>query len=218
MTADMKLVAVEEHGSLGRYMLRGKKWQWAEVVVLRGGSVLVHGDVDTAIYGYRYPAGSARDVIRWMANADHSYAREKAGLASGGKIAYDYDGDVARARVLEWRRLQMISGEAARAAIEYMDAGPSDEHGLAQVLYDNDAGLDNYSPGRVVGATVIFGQSVLGRLLELLEEWDAQPRAEGWFGRLVPEEQAAAPAEAPAASGAPVEAEPASPADEAALP
>ena len=68
----------------------------AEIVVLRWGHLLVHGDVDAVIFGVCNGYESWRDVLDWMGRADYGYAEEKASIGSTcSAMARCFDDEVA---------------------------------------------------------------------------------------------------------------------------
>lgn len=165
----LQLVDVEEIGNLGRYYLRPSLcggYTWAEVVVLRGGSLLVHGDCDTVVFSSFYKPSHPRQVVDWMATDNYGYAEEKASI--GGSKARCWDDEVARAAVLSWRRERRITHVLAERLMDAIsDSGP---HGFQIELYRNELyelGSDVYevTEGRVFGA-----QAVLRRLKAQLAE------------------------------------------------
>ncbi len=179
---DLRLVSFEEEGVLGRYYLRGSWWSWVEVVVLRGGHLLVHGDVDAVIFGYCHGHTSPRHVVQWMAFAGYSYAEEKASIGSSGKICTEFDPEVALWRVLDWRRQQSITKEEARDLFQGLQGGWSQYEFQSELhdVFDDGEVLD---AGEATDRRVFVAQTVLRRLDHLLDCVDFRRRSAEWFRR-----------------------------------
>lgn len=167
----LMLRSVDEQGLLGRYYLRREKdhFYWSEVVVLRGCSLLVHGDVDTVVFSNCYGMQRARDVVHWMARSDYDYATQKASI--GGSTAKCFDPEVAFFRVLECRRQKVFSKEQASELASALDTG-SGEHEFASEVYGLTSDPELCSIGMVTAPRVFMACAVLRRLKRLLTERD----------------------------------------------
>lgn len=169
--AALELRDVQERGKLGRYYLCSRSFIWAEVVVLRGGSLLVHGDMDTVVFSNYHRPWRARQVIAWMANknSDYGYATGKAGL--GGSIAKCFDDEVAFSRVLEFRRRGTIDKGVARELTDLLRAG-TDQREFSTRMYELTLDPELCSLGTVTDPRVFMALAVCQRLMDLLEVYD----------------------------------------------
>ena len=177
------LKSVEEKGVLGRYFLMPPRGSlmWAEVVVLRAGCLLVHGDVDTVVFSNFYKPQHPRDVLEWMGNKDtcYTYAEQKASI--GGSIARCFDEEVALRRVLEYRRNKTLDHEQARTLTELLKDG-TDQHEFSDRMYELTRDPELCSLGTVTDQRVFMALAVLKRLLKLLPEHDnARMRTQARF-------------------------------------
>lgn len=75
---------------------------WCEIIVLAGGSVLVHGDFEPCIFA-GFSGGSPRDHIAWIGgHEDVSYPASKASLGLGSReYVEEIDEDVLRTELRE---------------------------------------------------------------------------------------------------------------------
>lgn len=110
--------AFERHelrrSSEGRWSLHRKlsdgSWDsifWIEVIVLAGGKLLVHGDIEHVLFAY-YSDRDPLNVVRWMGQCrdiDY-YVHQKATIGTGRK-AIDTDDD----RVAAWQLAARIEDE-----------------------------------------------------------------------------------------------------------
>jgi hypothetical protein len=167
------LKSVEEKGVLGRYLLMPPSGflMWAEVVVLRAGCLLVHGDVDTVVFSNFYKPKTPRDVLEWMGSKDtcYTYAEEKASI--GGSIARCFDEYVALRRVLEYRRNGTLDREQARQLKELLDDGTSQQE-FSTRMYELTRDPELCSLGTVTDQRVFMALAVIKRLLKLLPDHD----------------------------------------------
>jgi hypothetical protein len=153
--------------ALARFWLQepGSSIYCAEVVTLRCGGLLVHGDVDTVCFS-RCSYKHWRQVVSWMGNHNYTYAEEKASIG-GTKDARVYEPSVALADVLYYRRHKILDADQAFELWENADEdGPQD---FARRVYDltGDCELPG-SIGWCTGSRVLMAQAALRRLLALL--------------------------------------------------
>ncbi len=126
-----KHVIVSKHP--GRWMIKahGTSMFWVEIVVLRGGHLLVHGDIDHVLFGNYHPTTDApEDVVRWMGmkSGPVAYVREKAaiGMGDGYRLVMEYDAKQMRYEIERVREKRLDELRDARAA-ECLDDNPADE-------------------------------------------------------------------------------------------
>jgi len=144
----------------------GESFYLAEVVVLRWGHLLVHGDVDAVIFGVCSGYKSWRDVLDWMNRADYGYAEEKASIGSTcSEMARGFDEEVALSKICYWRRHEYIPGkEAAREVWDLVQSG--EWHDAQNRLWSIDFEL---SLSTVTLPRVFMAQAAVQRLCELLD-------------------------------------------------
>jgi len=163
---------------LARFSLRapGSSLYWSEVVTLRGGSVLVHGDIGVVVFT-RSPYPHWRQLLTWIATANGTYACEKAehGCTLDARV---FDPMVARSDVAWHRRQGLLEREAARDLWSRADDETAAEWaGRAYRLTKGDFETSG-DMGWCVGPAVLMAQAVLRRLLVLLDA-DTQPTLSG---------------------------------------
>jgi hypothetical protein len=172
----LRLVAVDERGALGRYYLRPESGfpTWAEVVVLRGGSLLVHGDVDTTVFSSFHKPTTPRDVLHWIGrkDTDYGYLTEKASI--GGSIARCFDEEVALAGVVRLRREKYLDADQARELCEMLRNNDCSQQEFSMRMYELTDDPEISANGTVTHPRVFMAWAVVTRLLELLPEWDRQ--------------------------------------------
>jgi len=62
---------------------------WTEIRMLRGGALIVHGDIQHVLFGYNPDAGSIRGMLDWLReDIGSSYVEEKAAIGSRFKIDF----------------------------------------------------------------------------------------------------------------------------------
>lgn len=168
MSAHLHLIDAEETGALGRYFMKpalGHGYSWVEVVVLRGGSLLVHGDCDTVVFSNYYKPTHPRQVVEWIAASDWDYATEKASI--GGSIARVWDEDVVAESVCRWRRDKAITAEHER---DLMDAIGTPGIFFSALHSFGYYDLTHQHFGMVTSPRVFAACAVLRKLKKLLGE------------------------------------------------
>ena len=168
MCAHLHLIDVQEEGALARYYMKpslGHGYSWVEVVVLRGGSLLVHGDCDTVVFSSYYRPKHPRQVVEWIATCGWDYATQKASI--GGSIARVWDQDVVVESVCRWRRSKTITSEQARELVDLSEDSCSFFAKLHSFEY-YDLTYEHF--GMVTAPRVFAAQAVLRKLKSLLEE------------------------------------------------
>lgn len=184
----LRLVQVQEEGKLARYLLVSRRWasaavwSWVEVVVLHAGHLLVHGDIDAVIFGRCGGYESARQVLYWMANAESSYAREKASIGSSNKIATEWDAEVALWYVHEYGKEGILSDEQV-GRLERELFQQNGQHEFVQALNDETGDFELLGAGTVTAREVYNAQAALRRLVEELEAIDFRKQSLAWFRR-----------------------------------
>lgn len=182
----LALKEFEESKGLGRYFLRARTsagFSWAEVVVLRHGHLLVHGDCDAVIFGVCSGYEGPRGVLYWMANAGSTYAREKAHIGSSGKIATTWERDVAAWYIDEWQREAMVTAEQAEELRQALRDEECCQQAWAECVYEVTEDHELCSAGEVTAREVFMAQGVLRALIVELEAIDMRKRASEWFRR-----------------------------------
>lgn len=138
----------------------------AEIVVLRWGHLLVHGDLDAVIFGVCSGYKSWRDVLNWMNRSDYGYAEEKASIGSTcSEMARCFDDEVALSKICQWRRQRYIADrETARELWDHVQSG--EWHEAQNMLYgiDFELRLDTVTHPRVFRAI-----AAIKKLCELLD-------------------------------------------------
>jgi len=170
--------------SEGRWLLRQPDTStfWFEVVVLAGGHLLVHGDIQAVVFGHYHahkdatPADAARQMVFWMAQRsypDDGYFIEKASIGgTADETIWTYDEDVLRTEI------EALVREAA-------DAHPDTLQGLQDAL--DSVGVDSLEEtqhmvwealdgdtesiphGRRISSAMIYAHAALQRLASLLD-------------------------------------------------
>lgn len=163
---------------------------WVEIVVLEGGKLLVHGDIEAVIFASYSGEGAPERVVRWM--GDHPdfdyYVHQKASIGTGHKIVDALDDAAAADDILEEIAEDKERSEACGLASENTETL---EEGLERLtrwsepvemvrnwLYDNLKDPDTEwlaRVGRVIDARVYFAHAAVRRLCEI---WDARPLPE----------------------------------------
>ena len=138
----------------------------AEIVMLRWGHLLVHGDLDAVIFGVCSGYKSWRELLQWMNRADYGYAEEKASIGSTcSEMARCFDDEVALSKICEWRRQGYIADrETARELWDHVQGG--EWHEAQMMLYgiDFELRLDTVTHPRVFRAL-----AAVKKLCELLD-------------------------------------------------
>lgn len=184
--------------SEGRWLLKqpGTGTFWFEVVVLAGGSMIVHGDIQAVVFGHysarkdATPDATAWQMVHWMASRkrpDDHYFIEKAGIGgTADETIWTPDDDVLRAEIVELIAAARESEAAAEPDTDLRDTDLSDtledaldnvgsltheqvQHAVYEAL-DGDA--ESVPQGRRVSAAMIYAHAALQRLAELLDAED----------------------------------------------
>lgn len=169
MCAHLHLVDYQEHpDALGRYFLKPALrggFTWVEIVVLQGGSVLVHGDCDTVIFSSYYRPTHPRQVIDWIATSDCDYAEQKAAI--GGSQSRIWSEELVTERVLQWRREKLVTAAQARQLVEVLKDG-GQESFLTELHSFGHHELTSHHFGMVPAPRVFSAQAALRKLKKLL--------------------------------------------------
>ena len=180
-----------EHTLLGEaYWDEGRGARWCigrphtfihrcEVIAGIGGSLIVHGDFDTARFAHYGDHADAWSRLRWMADCTDLdyYVAQKATIGAGG----DRNGVMAyvqriaeqelREQADEWERDDYDARAVAllRAAAE---RHTEHEHELRTFLWENDKGWDlsEYEFGKVLDDHVVTSHLALNKCASLLRE------------------------------------------------
>lgn len=185
-------------GSEGRWLLKqpGTNNFWFEVVVLAGGCLLVHGDIQAVIFG-RYhahendtPTRAARQMVLWMGTRkrpDDSYFVEKAGLGgTADETIWTYDEDTLREQIKELIK-EVSDGEVdedgevdshkreRREELEDVLARVGDVslEEIQREVYDALEGDGESVPrGKIISSSMIYAHAALQRLTGLFDAAD----------------------------------------------
>lgn len=155
---------------------------WAEIVVLAGGSLLVHGDFEPCIFS-GFSGGDARATVAWIgAHTDVDYPCGKASIGLGGsEFAEELNAEVLRADIAErmesWKeRTGEKIHDAIREAFEEASERAEDvthQEELRAIVVDliDAEAIDSEeasSMGIVSSNRVIMAHAALRRLHTLL--------------------------------------------------
>lgn len=180
-----------EHTLLGEtYWDEGRGARWCigrpntfihrcEIIAGIGGSLVVHGDFDTARFAHYGDHGDAWHRLLWMADCTDLgyYIEQKAAIGAGCSRAgvLQYRPELAeqelREQADEWeqgerdpRAVKLFREAAARYATY--------EHELQQFLHDGDQGWDlwEYKFGKVLDDHVVTSHAALNKCASLLRE------------------------------------------------
>jgi hypothetical protein len=172
----MRLVEALEEGRNGRWILKGIRYSWAEVVTLRNG-IYVGGDVETVVFvGGGDRAARPRGRVYWMATRSYDYAQEKADI--GDTAPREWDEAVARWNVLYHRRHGDIDRDAAREI--YLSARDG-EHAFREAIYENTEDSELCDMGMCVSRSVYMATAILRQLARLFDAEDFRATAHEWF-------------------------------------
>ena len=118
---------------LGRWLLKredGEQWCWVEIVELRGGHMLVHGDIRHTFFNlYQSPGNIAGSLVRWMGGREGpcSYFREKLETRSGDyKPGLKWNAEIADEDARAWNAERLAD---LRAETECDEEEDEDEEG-----------------------------------------------------------------------------------------
>jgi len=158
-------------------------WDWtlaADIVVMKGGRIVVWGDLLPVLFAHYGPFKDPVEVIHWMGGCEDfgHYVHEKATIGCQ-EVVDEYDSDVARFQLLkaiEERRKDPWGGmdrfvEVVMEAIDhYVEDG---SEALAYFLYgqlgfDGMEGFPNL--GMVISPRVYYAHAALARLSHLLTQ------------------------------------------------
>jgi hypothetical protein len=166
----------------------GGAWRgnlWCEIIVLAGGSVLVHGDFEPCIFS-GFSGGSPREHIAWIGgHGDVSYPASKASLGLGGReYVEEIDGGVLCASLREiaedWQnqRGEEIPEDAQEeidGACDQIETSLNHQYEFQKLIMDliDAEVIDSEqasSLGVVTTRRVIMAHAALRRLHALLRE------------------------------------------------
>jgi hypothetical protein len=149
---------------------------WTEIVVLDGGSMLVHGDIEHVIFSRYTDTKDPLDVLRWIGECTDFgwYVTQKATIGTGHELIEVIDDAAFR------DDLKRIAKEDRGAVIEIRDALRKLDYGEhpKMVLHDLcvSGKVDTESlvgVGKVTDARVYFAHAATKRLCELLVKREA---------------------------------------------
>lgn len=157
---------------------------WVEVLVLAGGKLMVHGDIEHLLFAYYSDSRDPYDTIRWMGiheTAD-SYVTQKAEIGSGRALVYTTDdavfcADVDRLRAeLKGDDDTRASHKARLRALDTMQRRlKREEVSVRELIHEayaattwDDYGEQLCSLGQVLDTRVYMAHAALNRLWTLL--------------------------------------------------
>jgi len=145
----------------------------AEVCCLAWGTLMVHGDVETAVFS-RCSYTNWEAKLGWMRGHSYDYAQEKLSIGTGCRaMAYCFDEEVAQEQIVYWRRQKYIDADTAREAQLLVRNG--EHHEARSVVASANFELDL---GMTVDSRVVMALAVVTKLCELLDAEEAAARAE----------------------------------------
>jgi len=160
---------------------------WVEIVALRSGAIMVHGDISSTVFA-RCSYTDPRSMIAWMGGQYSDYVLEKATIGTGREVTHTFRRDVAIDDFEELKETYMDDAsepyspeiEAAFSdAIECLRHNNDSWDSIVGDLYMADAdieGEDLAGVGYVVAPRVIYANAALRRLNHLLEAKDQAER------------------------------------------
>lgn len=154
---------------------------WFEVVVLRGGSLLVHGDIDLIHFAQYGKYTNPEEVVRWMGDRRDLgyYVAQKAtiGMQAGDNVVTTHSNEVWLHDASQY--IQEMYGEDSRGVPEWLctlkDAVVA--QGITQVVQLDEyqtyeaaevGALDSW--GRVPTWRLVYAHEAVRRLVQLLDE------------------------------------------------
>jgi len=162
---------IRERGS-GRWTIASRskenpaQWQWccwAEIIVLRGGKLLVHGDIEHVLFAQYTDSSDPEAVLRWMGKHTDLgyYVHQKAKIGTGQQLVDRRDG-----RVLLWELHDRITERTKELAEELVpqggcDWGEIDDIGSLRSWDDEDLGslAEEFAPRARQHELVLPGNS-----------------------------------------------------------
>lgn len=177
--------------SEGRWFLKqpGTNNFWFEVVVLAGGYLLVHGDIQAVMFGCYHanendtPHRAARRTVLWMGTRkrpDDGYFIEKAGIGgTADETIWTYDEDTLREEISEL--IKEVSDGEVEVDSRKHDRREELEDVLARVgdvsleeiqreVYDAlDGDGESVPRGKILSSSMVYAHAALQRLTKLLE-------------------------------------------------
>lgn len=179
----------------GRWLVRqpGSSTFWFEVVVLAGGSMIVHGDVQAVIFGHYCPSRDdapdaiAWQTVHWMASCrrpDDHYFVEKADIGgTAHETIWTYDSDTFRQQIRELiaevsegevdedgtvdahKRVRREALEAALERVSVTSVGTMQQD-ICDAL---DGDSERIPSGEVISSAMIYAHAALQCLARLLD-------------------------------------------------
>lgn len=186
---------VELKTSHGRWLVKqpGTSNFWFEVIVLAGGKLLVHGDINAVIFAYYHsnPLLSAEDnaegCVHWMASRprpDDHYFVEKAKIGSDSNdtvwtsdddtlseqirdlIEQECEGEVDEDGEVDF--LKRALHESLESALEMV--GSSSHEEIQREVYEALGDAEGVPDGKMISTTMVCAHAALQRLAALIEE------------------------------------------------
>ena len=181
--------------SEGRWLLKqpGTSTFWFEVVVLAGGYLLVHGDIQAVMFGCYHanennlPTTTARQMVLWMGTRkrpDDGYFIEKAGIGgTADETIWTYDEDTLREEIADLIK-EVSDGEVdeddevdsrkhdRREELEEILTRVGDvslEEIQSQVYDALEGDAESIPRGKLLSSSMVYAHAALQRLTKLLE-------------------------------------------------
>lgn len=170
--------------SEGRWLLRqpGASHFWIEVVVLAGGHLLVHGDIQAVIFGHYHahkdatPEAVARQTVYWMAQRlypDDGYFIEKASIGgTADETIWTYDEGVLRTEIEALiRESADAHPDTLQGLQDALDSVGADslEETQRMVCEALDGDSESIPRGRRISSAMIYAHAALRKLASLLD-------------------------------------------------
>jgi hypothetical protein len=134
--------------SEGRWVLQRRgadgRWEstyWTEVLVLRGGKLLVHGDIEHVLFAYYGDSRAPERVLRWMGDCTDLgyYVTQKARIGTGRELI-DVDDDRVAAHQIAEELREPLAREVERDgepwAPPLAEADPDDAEDVEWFRFD----------------------------------------------------------------------------------
>jgi len=172
----------------GRWVLQSKHadggWEnafWVEVVALRRGSVLVHGDIDHIIFGQYRDSEDPEACVRWMGrrNSVDDYVLEKARIGMGSPHdVISHSAEVWLHHAKRWAQEEYVDHaggvpEWLSEAISELEepCGMNFRDVLETVSEDSDAvEMEAHTWGEIPSSRLVYCHEALRRLVALLDQ------------------------------------------------
>lgn len=155
---------------------------WAEIAILSAGTVVVHGDIEPAIFAhYSGNDNTAEGCLRWVAGMADSldYGREKMSIGMGKNLGVEYLPKKAERDIELLAERYKDRGETYEALMELADVAPyKDRHEVYEEIYAITGGAEDCQGiGEVPSSRLLYAIGAVKRLVEILYGQDNKEEA-----------------------------------------